>query len=181
MYGMVNRAVEEMVCGRYGEEAWAAIKERAGVEVDVFVSNEAYPDEMTYRLVGAAAAELHLPADQVLEAFGAHWVLHTAQEGYGALMKASGATLPEFLHNLPAFHARVALIYPNLTPPRFQISHPSEDSLHLHYYSHRRGLQPFVRGLLEGLFVLFGVDGRVQLLQARETGGDHDEFLVEWG
>lgn len=34
MYGMVNKAVEGLVCQQFGEEAWEAIKERAGVEVD---------------------------------------------------------------------------------------------------------------------------------------------------
>jgi hypothetical protein len=177
---MVNRAVEEMVCGSYGEATWREIKLRAGVEDDAFISNEAYPDEVTYRLVAAAAEVLELPAEQVLEAFGMHWVLHTAQDGYGSLMKAGGRSLPEFLHNLPAFHARVMLIYPNLKPPRFQVSDVGERSLHLHYYSHRQGLQPFVRGLLKGLAAMFHTEGRITTLQSRDAGSDHDEFLVEW-
>ena len=180
MYGMVNRAVEEMVCGTYGDATWEAIKRCAGVEVDAFISNEAYPDETTYRLVDATAKVLNLPADQVLESFGAHWVLHTAKDGYGSLMKAGGASMGEFLRNLPTFHARVVLIYPNLKPPRFQLSHIEENSLRLHYFSHRQGLQPFVRGLLNGLVAMFNLDGHVTTLQSREMGGDHDEFLVEW-
>ena len=59
--------------------------------MDVFVSNEGYPDGMTYDLVGAASSVLALPAPEVLEAFGRHWVIHTAQEGYGDLMAAGGA------------------------------------------------------------------------------------------
>jgi hypothetical protein len=180
MYGMVNRAVEEMVCGQYGDATWEQIKRAAGVEVEVFISNEGYPDELTYRLVAAAAQVLDLPSDQVLEAFGMHWVLHTAQDGYGSLMRAGGSTLPEFLHNLPGFHARVMLIFPNLRPPRFQLSQVTDHSLHLHYHSHRPGLQPFVRGLLQGLSILFGAAAQVTVVQSREQGGDHDEFLLTW-
>ena len=67
MYGMVNKAVEEMVCMHHGEPVWERIKARAGVDVDVFMSNEGYPDEMTYKLVGAASEVLDVPAPQILE------------------------------------------------------------------------------------------------------------------
>ena len=104
MYGMVNKAVEEMVCMHHGEAMWEEIKAKAGVDVEVFMSNEGYPDEITYQLVGAASEVLKLPAEQILHDFGEHWVLHTAQEGYGGLMKAAGRNLPEFLRSLPNFH-----------------------------------------------------------------------------
>jgi hypothetical protein len=180
MYGMVNKAVEEMVCSHYGEDTWAQVKQVAGVDVDVFISTDAYADELTYRLVAAAAEVLNLPAEQVLEAFGVHWVLHTAREGYGDLLTAGGTSLAEFLGNLPGFHARVALIYPNLKPPAFQISDVTATSLHLHYYSHRAGLQPFVIGLVQGLAAMFATEAQTTTLQTRELGADHDEFLVRW-
>ena len=61
MYGLVNKAVEEMVCMHHGEPAWERIKAQAGIDVDVFMSNEGYPDDVTYRLVGAASAVLGVP------------------------------------------------------------------------------------------------------------------------
>ena len=115
MYGMVNKAVEEMVRMHHGEETWEQIKSKAGVDVDVFISNEGYPDEITYKLVEAASEVLDTPAEAILEAFGHHWILHTASEGYGGLMRAGGKSLGEFLINLPNFHSRVVLMYPN--PP----------------------------------------------------------------
>ena len=78
MYGMVNQAIEQMVCETHGEEAWEKIKEMAGIDVDVFISNEGYPDDYTYRLVAAASELSKTPADEILEAFGEHWVLRTA-------------------------------------------------------------------------------------------------------
>lgn len=180
MYGLVNRAVEDMVCRTYGEAVWLQIKAAASVETEVFVSNEAYPDELTYRLVSAASAVLDIPADEVLSAFGVYWVHHTGREGYGDLMAAGGATLPEFLINLPGFHARVALIYPDLKPPTFVISDVTPTSLHFHYYSHRQGLQPLTAGILRGLAQMFETDAQITALRARAAGADHDEFLIEW-
>lgn len=180
MYGMVNRAVQDMVCSMHGEEMWEKIKGRAGVDVDVFLSNESYSDDLTYKLVAAASELSGAPPEQILEAFGKHWVLKTAREGYGELMKAGGKNLREFLVNLPNFHTRVVMIYPKLQPPRFEVSDEQERSLHLHYHTHRPGLVPFVLGLIEGLGEMFSTPARAKLLKSREQGADHDEFLVEW-
>lgn len=180
MYGMVNKAIEQMVCARFGEPTWERIRERAGLDVEVFVSNEPYPDEISYSLVGAASAELGMPAEAVLEAFGEHFVLVTAQEGYGAILRAGGKSLREFLHNLPEFHTRVSMIFPRLQPPQFAITDATETSLKLHYRTRRAGLTPFVFGLVRGLGKMFDTPVEVRLLEGRETGADHDVFLLEF-
>lgn len=180
MYGMVNKAVEEMVTTRFGEETWERIRARAGIDVEVFISNEGYPDDVTYGLVAAASEELGLKPEEILEEFGGHWILHTARDGYGDLLDAAGATLPEFLVNLPSFHTRVTLMYPKLLPPEFTVTDLRPGSLHLHYRSHRPGLKPFVVGLLKGLGVMFGVAVTIGIVTDRDHGADHDEFLVKW-
>ena len=40
MYGMVNKAVEDMVVLHHGQCVWAALKARAAVAVEVFMSND---------------------------------------------------------------------------------------------------------------------------------------------
>lgn len=180
MYGMVNKAVEEMVVSAHGEAVWCDIKRRAGVKEEVFISNEGYPDEITYRLVAAASEAMQTPPEKILHAFGEHWVLNTARKGYGHMLAAGGSSLGEFLCNLPHFHDRVALIYPKLVPPRFEVTDRTATSLKLHYITHRDGLTPFVEGLLSGLGRMFNTAARVTLLQSKSAGGDHDIFLVEW-
>lgn len=177
---MVNRAVEDLVVSKYGEDTWEAIKQKAHVDVDVFISNEGYPDEMTYRLVGAASHILGVAADDILVAFGEHWVLETAQKGYGGMMASAGRTLKEFLTNLPNFHSRVVMVLPKLHPPRFECSNICENSLHLHYYTHRPGLTSFVIGLLGGLGKMFNSPVKVHVADRKDAGADHDIFEVEW-
>ena len=58
MYGLANKALEQLVTSRFGEEAWETVKRNAGVDVDVFVSMEAYPDDVTYKLVRSASEVL---------------------------------------------------------------------------------------------------------------------------
>ncbi len=180
MYGMVNKAVEEMVCLHHGEAVWEQIKQRAGVEVDVFVSNEGYSDDITYRLVGAASEILKQPADTILLAFGEHWILNTAQEGYGGLMRAGGRTLPEFMANLPNFHSRIAMVFPKLEPPRFECREVTSNSLQLHYFTHRPGLASFVIGLMQGLGKMFRTPVTVRLTVPKGADSDHDIFDVRW-
>ena len=180
MYGMVNKAVEDMVIRHHGEAVWEQIKAKAGVTVDVFMSNESYSDDITYNLIGAASEILKTPAEQILISFGEHWVLHTATEGYGNLMHAAGRTLPEFMRNLPSFHSRVTMIFPKLQPPHFECTEITSQSLKLHYYSHRQGLAPFVVGLVQGLGLKFKTPVTVCRIAAKDAGADHDIFAVNW-
>lgn len=180
MYGMVNRAIEGMVCANYGEATWERIKEIAGVTEEIFISNEPYDDAITYQLVSAASATLALPAEEVLRAFGRYWVLETARKEYGPLMMNSGRGLAEFLKNLDHMHTRVRLWFPKLVPPRIEVADVTDSTLTLHYHSHRQGLAPFVIGLVEGLGEMFSTPATAELTTPRGPASDHDIFSVRW-
>jgi hypothetical protein len=179
MYGLVNRAIEELICERFGEDAWDTVRAHAGLALDTFISMEPYEDDITYRLVAAANEVLGIPAEEILVTFGEYWTLYTAKEGYGELMKMSGSTLPEFLRNLDTMHARVGLLYPKLRPPSFRCTIVSETELLLHYYSHRAGMAPLVRGLLQGLSKMFEVEMDIVHIQQRPES-DHDIFQLRY-
>lgn len=70
MYGLGNRAIQNLVCERFGEDAWEEIKTKAGVDIEVFLSMEGHPDDVSYGLVPAASEVLGLAPEAVLEAFG---------------------------------------------------------------------------------------------------------------
>lgn len=180
MYGMVNKAIEQMVVMHHGEDAWERIKVKAGTDIEVFISNEPYPDDLTYSLVAAASDVLLVPQEELLYAFGEHWILHTAMESYGGLMRAAGRSIGEFLGNLPNFHARVSMIFPKLRPPHFECSDITDHSLNLHYHSDRPGLQAFVVGLMNGLGKMFKTPVQVTQTQFKSQGHTHDVFLVTW-
>lgn len=56
--------------------------------------------------------------DQVLEAFGEHWIRYTGNNGYGPLPSAMGTTLPQFLGDLDMMHSRIAMNMAALRPRR---------------------------------------------------------------
>jgi len=180
MYGIVNKAIQGLVVDNYGLEAWDKIKEKSGVVSDGFLSNEPYPDKTTYDLAIAASEILNLDIKDVLIAFGEYWILKTGQESYGSLMKAGGDNLKEFIINLPNFHSRVMLIYPNLTPPEFKITDIEDKSLVVHYISTRDGLQHFMYGLLQGLGKLYKTEIKIQILASKHDGAKNDIFKLSW-
>lgn len=180
MYGLVNKAIQDMVCIHFGEDIWQEIKQKAEVDVDVFISMEGYPDDLTHRLVKAASVVLNLSPTEIMQAFGNFWVKYTSEEGYGEMMDMSGDTLPEFLENLDNLHARVGVSFPKLQPPSFECSDMEEDSLKLHYRSEREGLAPMILGLVQGLGVRFETEVDITQTQSREDGAEHDEFLVKY-
>jgi len=180
MYGIVNKAIEEMVSERFGEETWRRICLRAGAGEDGFLSHFPYPDDITYALVGAVCEETGLDSSKVLEAFGRYWVLETGRKHYGGLLEAGGHSLTDFLLNLPNFHVRICLIYPELQPPEFLVEALGPTKIHLKYFSQRPGLTHFVVGLLYGIAELFNTQATVECLRLKENPDDCDEFLICW-
>ena len=180
MYGLVNKAIEDLVISNYGEDRWQLIKQKAGVDIEVFISNEGYSDEITYNLVGAASEVLGVTVREVLIAFGEHWVLKTASHGYGVMLRSGGATLKQFLINLPNFHTRVQMIYPELEPPRFECHDVTDTSMTLHYFTHRPGLTDFAVGIVQGLGQLYNTPATITTVVLKTAGADHDIFAVNW-
>lgn len=180
MYGIVNKSIEELVSFNFGEDKWEAVKLRSGVDVDYFISTEPYDDDLTYKLAQAVSDEMDMTLSAVLIALGEWWVVKTTKEKYGGLMEAGGNNLKEFLINLPLFHNRVMLIYPKLTPPEFKVSAVTENSIHLHYFSKREGLQEFLRGIIQGLGIMYDTPVTIDLIQSRKEGCSHEIFKVIW-
>ena len=180
MYGIVNKAIEELVTAHFGADKWEAILQRSGIDIDYFISSEPYDDAITFKLAQAVSEETGMTLSAVLIAFGEWWVLKTTKDKYGGLMEAGGNNLKEFLINLPLFHNRIMLIYPKLTPPEFRISDITENSINLHYFSKREGLQDFLRGLLQGLGIMYQTPVKINLIQTRNEGGSHEIFNIIW-
>lgn len=182
MYGLVNRAIQQMVTTSYGEETWQQIKDKAELgAVDFFTTYESYPDDVTHRLVAGAAEILCLSPSEIMKAFGEYWITYTANEGYEVLLEHTGESLPEFLDHLDNLHARAGLSLPNLRPPSFRCEHLDQSRIDLHYESQRQGFAPMVIGLLQGLGRRFHTPITVKQTASRDQGDAGDRFLIQHG
>jgi hypothetical protein len=178
MYGLINKAVEGLVVSSAGEQAWEDICEKAGIDSVGFVSMHRYPDDVTFKLVGAAAEVLGASPDAILEKFGEYWTRYTAQEGYGDLFATNGRTVREFLVNLNAIHARLELLMPEMVLPHFDCEDLPDGTMLLHYRSKRAGLGPMVLGIVRGLAIMFDEQVDVRMLHRAGQGSDHDVLHI---
>jgi hypothetical protein len=179
MHGLVNQGIHDLAVQLGGEQLWADIRAAAEVDVGNFIGMDNYADDMTYRLVRGASSVLGITESEVLHAFGKHWILYTGRRGYGPIFDTMGGTLPEFLANLDAMHARLSLSMPELRPPSFVCEQCNDQQLRLEYWSDRPGLAPMVLGLLSGLGELFDVALSVTHSIRQSDGADHDEFMID--
>ncbi|MEI8359070.1 MAG: hypothetical protein RL698_334 [Pseudomonadota bacterium] len=181
MYGLINTAVKDLIVTRFGADKWEQIVEKAKTGEGNFVLMQKYPDDVTYRLVGAASEVLGAPANDLLEAFGEYWTQYSAEAGFGHLLDFAGDNLVDFLRNLDSMHTRIGMTFTELEPPSFTVSDIQDGSLRLHYRSKRPGLAPVAMGMVRGLGKRFNTPIEIELVRSRESGHDHDEFLVRHG
>jgi len=179
MYGLVNQAIQGLVVDNFGEDNWKAIKQKAGVTEDAFLSNEIYDDSITFNLAVSASEVLNIPLADVLKTFGKYWIIKVGNEKYGPLMKSGGDNFIDFIVNLPNFHSRVMLIYSDIKPPEFIVEKITDSQLKLHYYSTRQGLTDFMFGLIQGLGELYQTPIDIKLIADRRNGDEHDIFEID--
>lgn len=178
MYGLVNIAIRDFVLREHGDELWERVRTLAGVPSSTFVGMERYPDSTTYDLVAAASRELDAPVETLLELFGEFWMEFTAREGYGDALEFAGSGFVDFLANLDDMHAHIALSFPHLDPPSFELDDGDPDALVLHYRSDRPGLAPMVVGLIRGLAKRFDETVAVEHVPGGAAGESHDTFTI---
>ena len=110
MYGIINKALEELVTETFGERVWENIKTKSNIDIDYFISNQSYNNQITYDIAIAISNETKTPLNETLILFGEWWILKTAKEKYGSLLSFGGKNIKEFLEHLPDFHTRVMLL-----------------------------------------------------------------------
>ena len=94
---MINISIREMINESHGIETWQKVKAMTGSEADEFVSMSTYPDALTYQLVGNASQVLNISVNELLEKIGEYWIIHTANQGYGAILDMAGDNMVDFL------------------------------------------------------------------------------------
>jgi hypothetical protein len=180
MYGLVNKAIQDLVCENFGEDKWIQIKEMSNFQDEGFIGLESYPDELTYKMVKNASIVLGKDSSIIMEAFGEYWILYTANEGYGEMLELAGDNLTDFLNNLDMLHNRVNNIMPELVAPQFSTRNETSNSIELEYRSKRAGLESMVIGLLKGLGKRFDKECIVSHIQTKDENNDCHVFKIEW-
>lgn len=174
MYGMIHRALRQMVNEQLGEDAWKALEKKLNIGPTELLTAKAYDDALTFRIVAEAADRFNLTFDACLFAFGSYWVRYADQGSLASIMNFTGATLPGFIANLGRLHLAVGAAMPGTRLPTFSILEGDEQHLLVEYRSERTGMEEFVRGLFYGLMERFHVPGTVQIVGRSATTIDFE-------
>ena len=76
-------------------------------------------------------------------------IIRTLLQSHGPLLKVLGETMVDFVENLDYIHTYMMAEYPDVGMPHFRCEAQSQgDTITLHYYSTRPGLDPFMKGRL---------------------------------
>lgn len=170
MYGMVNRAIEDLVVSTSGAETWLKVKEATGIELGMFIDSAQYSDAVTLKLVESASQVLELPTEDILHAFGRHWILYTGREGWASVFDLAGDNMVDFINGLDGMHARVQVALPDAQMPEFSVI-AYDEHLELTYRSSRAGFAPMVLGLLDGLAEQFDEQWHVEHVHQKSEHG----------
>uniref|UniRef100_A0A672UW75 guanylate cyclase n=1 Tax=Strigops habroptila TaxID=2489341 RepID=A0A672UW75_STRHB len=183
MYGFINTCLKSLVVEKYGEETWEKLRLQAGVQ-DSFLTFEVYKDEITMQLIDKACKILGVPADMVLREFGEYFFEFCKRSGYDHMLRTLGGNLYEFIENLDALHSYLSLSYQEMNAPSFRVEKNEDGSMHLHYYSDRRGLCHIVPGIIGAAALdFFNIELSMEIVNQTEeeerTGKkEHIVFLV---
>lgn len=164
MYGMIHRAMRQMVFEQLGEEAWLALEQRLGIGPTELLTGKVYDDALTLEIISEAAARFNLTVDECLSEFGRYWIKYAEQGSLSSIMKFTGQDLPSFVANLDRLHLAVGTAMPGAQLPSFTTLQNADGHLLVEYRSDRIGMEKFVNGLFLGLMDRFAVQGDISVI-----------------
>lgn len=176
MYGIINQSIQELITKEFGEEIWLKIVSSCQMDIIEFENHKVYDDTYTYVLANAASKELKVSLDDILMRFGEFWIIDISMKKYPMLMTSGGMSFSEFMKNLPNFHNRIFLSYPELIAPEFKIME-SGNVFHVEYHSSRMGLTKMMEGMLHGLAKMFQEEGYTITLEKERDSDQHFDLF----
>jgi guanylate cyclase soluble subunit beta len=172
MYGMIHQAARQMVIDRFGTDMWSSISGDMRLTESHFIGSTVYDDEVTLDLVAAIARKADVSIPDALELFGEYWIEYARDGSFRNLMRMAGSDLLEFVGNLDRMHSSIQVTLTNAKLPTFELVSADTSEIRLIYRSKRVGLDPFVKGLMQGLMRHFNTTGHVVLTPRNDASLD---------
>lgn len=177
MYGVIYIAIKDYAETAFGTEKWEAIVAESGVNVDFTVTEQPFNDNISYILAKAVSAITHTPLQVVLYNFGLQ-VIRSTNAKFKPIISERGETLRDYLLNLPDFHNRISLIYPELMAPEFRLSDVQPGSMMIHYRKRIEGMTEYIRGYINGLAEVY--NETVSIVPVSASGGTEEVYKITW-
>lgn len=170
MKGIIFTLVEDAIVAEHGEDTWDDLLSEAGLS-GVYTALGNYPTAELMALIGAGAAALGQPADDLVRSIGPHAVGGLVAR-YPHFVAPHDSVRPFLLTLNDVIHAEVRKLHPDARPPDFWFEDDDPDVLLVHYRSDRR-LCALAVGMIEGAAEHFGEVARITHVQCMHDGADH--------
>jgi hypothetical protein len=149
MHGTIFAELQKYVVSKLGDDAWTSLKREAGIARDKYDVLETYPDAEVGDLVAAASRVTGLPAEALLEDFGA-FIAPDLLEMYWAAVRPEWRTLDLLENTETAIHEVVRIGQKGATPPYLNAQRTAPDEVTIAYTSPRR-LCAVAKGIIRGV------------------------------
>ncbi|AXG72879.1 heme NO-binding protein [Flavobacterium arcticum] len=179
MYGITYKSIKEYIVNSYGIAKWETIEKDGNITIDFSLMEQPYSDATNYKLAVLTTKHTGKPLEEVLFDFG-EYIIKATSENYSVFMESRGNNLRNYLINLPNFHNRIMLIYPELTPPEFRVSSIENNCILLHYISTTPGMLFFIKGYLTGLMNIFKENPNVEVITPEDKTDKESIFKICW-
>jgi len=155
MYGLVCENVAAYIKVKHGKDAWENIRRLANIDTPSFSIHQTYPEQLVGKVVKKALGALDMKDNEFFEEVGYYFVEFVCEFGYGDVLALLGRHLRDFLNGLDNLHEYLKYSYPRLRAPSYFCDNETEQGLHLHYRSKRRGFTHYTMGQLKAIAQTF--------------------------
>lgn len=148
MYGHLNVFIKKFITERHGPQSWNTIIKSLNHSGN-FNEQDQHDDDLTQRLINVTVAHLGFKREAVLILIGEYIFHYLTRFGYDELVRLLGGNILEFVQNLDSIQNYLRDDYQDTIAPSFHCDEESvSDRMILHYYSHRPGYHPLIRGFV---------------------------------
>jgi hypothetical protein len=150
MKGTVAVCLKETIVKRAGASGWQAVLAGAGFPPEtIFTMGEDVEDARITALMGAACTVLGLSQQAMFDAFAEYWMVEYGPRIYIAFYDGK-RNAREFLETMDNVHIVVMNAMTHAKPPRFRCEWVADDTMIMHYASHR-GLIDLMVSFIKGV------------------------------
>lgn len=177
MKGIVFNLLEEAVTAEYGAATWDRLLDDAALD-GAYTSLGSYADADIFALVGAAAAALQLPPQDVLRWFGRRAMPLLAAR-YPGFFSGHADTRSFLLTLNGIIHPEVRKLYPGAATPVFDFDTGTPGQLVIGYNSARK-LCALAEGFMQGAADYYHEQAAVTQSQCMHDGAAKCVFQVRF-
>lgn len=177
MHGVFHKGLKDFVVEEYGDDAWANARESSGVDRQVYLAVNYYPDREFISLVEAVGGVVDDSPFDVLESFG-RFVAERLLDTYGRVVDDDWDAMDLLEHVESGIHTSLREHNEELSPPELGVSRPTADEVIVVYESPRR-LCPIAIGLVYGVADHFDESLSVTEQRCMHEGDGQCELFVE--